>query len=153
MTELKARLLELIQEGLPLEPRPFLALAGRLGSTEEEVLAAVAELEQEGIIRELSAFLDPRALGYHSTLACMTVAPERVGEVAALLAALPEVTHNYLREHEYNMWFTVIAPSDERVAEILAEIERRSGCGPVHNLPAKAIFKIRVAFTADQMSP
>lgn len=153
MADLKARLLEVAQEGLPLEPRPFLVLANRLGCTEEEVLAALAELEREGIIREISAFLDPRRIGYHSTLACFTVPPERVDEVAALLAARPEVTHNYLRGHEYNMWFTVIASSLEQVGRILDEIAGETGCGPIHNLPAEKMLKIRVAFSASQMSP
>lgn len=153
MADLKARLLELAQEGLPLEPRPFLALANRLGTTEEAVLAALAELERDGIIREISAFLDPKRIGYRSTLACVTVAEERIEEVAALLAGMPEVTHNYLRDHQYNMWFTVIAASSEQVERILSDIERRTGCGPIHNLPAETVFKIRVAFSADQMSP
>lgn len=152
MTELQARLLELAQEGLPLEPRPYLALAERLGCTEQEVLAALAQLEQDGIIRELSVFLDPRKLGYHSTLACCTVPPERVDEVAAVLNARPEVTHNYLRDHEFNMWFTVIAPSLEKMDCILAHLAAATGCGPIHKLPAERLFKIRVAFSADQMS-
>lgn len=153
MADLKARLLEMAQEGLPLEPRPFLALASRLGVTEEAVLAALGELERDGIIREISAFVDPKRLGYRSTLCCMTVPPERIDGVAALLAEMPEVTHNYLRDHQYNMWFTVIAPSTERVQRILREIERQTGCAPIHNLPAETMFKIRVAFSADQMSP
>ncbi|MGE5530513.1 MAG: Lrp/AsnC family transcriptional regulator [Bacteroidota bacterium] len=153
MAELKARLLEMAQEGLPLEPRPFLALANRLNVTEDEVLAALGELERDGIIREISAFLDPKRLGYRSTLACMIVPPERIDEVTALLAEMPEVTHNYLRDHQYNMWFTLIAPSNERVERILGTIERKTGCGPIHNLPAETMFKIRVAFSADQMSP
>lgn len=153
MADLKARLLELAQEGLPLEPRPFLALAIRLDTTEEAVLAALGELEREGIIREISAFLDPKRMGYRSTLACMTVPPERIDEVAAVLAAMPEVTHNYLRDHRYNMWFTVIASSDEQVVRILDDIASGTNCGPIHNLPAETVFKIRVAFSADQMSP
>ncbi len=150
--DLTARLLEAAQQGLPLVPRPFQALADQLGATEEEVLALLARLQDEGVIREVSAFLDPRRLGYRSTLACMTVPPERVDEVAAVLAAMPEVTHNYLRDHEQNMWFTVIAPSEAAVQRLLDDIADRTGCGPVHNLPAEKMFKIRVAFRADEMS-
>jgi len=76
-----------------------------------------------------------------------------VDEVAALLAAMPEVTHNYLRDHEYNMWFTLIAPSEEKIGEQLATIADRAGCGPIHNLPAEKVYKIRVAFRADEMAP
>ncbi len=153
MDSFDARLLEAAQEGLPLVPRPFKALAERLGASEREVIDALDRLQREGIIRELSAFLDPRSMGYHSTLACLRVPPERVDEVAALLAAMPEVTHNYLRDHEYNMWFTLIAPSEEEIGEQLATIADRAGCGPIHNLPAEKVYKIRVTFRADEMAP
>lgn len=152
MADLTARLLEAAQQGLPLVPRPFAALAEQLGASEQEVIDALADLQSQGVIREISAFLDPRRLGYRSTLACMTVPPERVDEVAAILADLPEVTHNYLRDHEQNMWFTVIAPSAEAVQRLLDDIAQRTGCGPIHNLPAETMFKIKVAFKADDMS-
>lgn len=151
MPDLTARLLELAQQGLPLTSRPYLALAEQLGTTEGVVINTLADLQSQGLIRELSAFFDPRRLGYRSTLACMTVPAERVDEVAAILADMPEVTHNYLREHEFNMWFAVIAPSDEAIAHLLEEIAARTGCGPVHNLPAEKVFKIRVAFAAEEM--
>jgi len=152
MPDLTARLLEAAQQGLPLVPRPFLALAEQLGATEDEVISTLADLEREGVIREISAFLDPKRLGYRSTLCCMRVPPERVDEVAALLADIPEVTHNYLRDHEYNMWFTLIAPSAGAVQRLLDRIAERTGCGPIHNLPAETLFKIRVAFKADEMT-
>ena len=153
MADLRARLLEAAQRGLPLEPRPFAALAQELGVTEEDVLAVLRDLQDEGIIRELSVFLDPAALGYHSTLACLKAPPDRLEEVARVLAAMPEVTHNYLRDHEYNVWFTVIAPTAEAVARILEQVAATTGCGPVHDLPAEKVFKIRVAFRVDEMSP
>lgn len=152
MADLSARLLELAQQGLPLVSRPYLALAEQLGTTEETVIDTLADLQEQGLIRELSAFFDPKRMGYRSTLACMTVPAERVDEVTAILDDLPEVTHNYLREHQFNMWFAVIAPSEEEIARLLAEIEQRTGCGPIHNLPAEKMFKIRVAFKAGDMS-
>ena len=103
------------------------------------------------MVRQL-AFLDARRLGYRSTLACMKVPPERVEAVADLLADMPEVTHDYLRDHERNMWFTVIAPSAAAVQRLLDEIAERTGCGPIHNLSAEKMFKIRVAFRADEMT-
>jgi DNA-binding Lrp family transcriptional regulator len=152
VADLTARLLEKAQEGLPLVECPFLALAEELGVEEQEVIALLADLQSQGVIREISAFFDPRKLGYRSTLACLKVPPERLDEVAALLAAMPEVTHNYLRDHEYNLWFTVIAASAARVRQLLDTIAERTGCGPVHDLPAETLFKIRVAFSADEMS-
>jgi len=150
--DLAARLLEEAQRDFPIDERPFLRLAERLGASEEEVIDTFARLQAAGVIRELSAFFDPRALGYRSTLACMAVPEERVDEVAGVLAEMPEVTHNYLRDHECNMWFAVIAPSDEAIAAALRAIEARTGCGPVHNLPARKFFKLQVLFPADEMS-
>lgn len=153
MPDLAARLLEATQRGLPLVRRPFLAIAEQLGVAEREVIDLLSELQQRGVIREVSAFLDPGKLGYCSTLACMTVPASRVEEVAAILAAMPEVTHNYLRDHELNMWFTVIAPSRDAVRSLLDRISLETGCRPVHDLPAAEVFKIRVAFSADEMTP
>lgn len=153
MTDFAARLLELAQQGLPLVPRPFQALAEQLGVTERCVIDTFARLQAQGIIREFSAFLDPQRLGYHSSLACMKVPAERVDDVAAMLQEMPEVTHNYLRDHEWNMWFTVIAPSETAIQAILGFISEQTGCGPIHNLPAETMYKIRVAFRADEMAP
>lgn len=153
MTDLEARVLELAQEGLPLVPRPFLALAEQLGVSEGEVIATLRQLQEEGLIRELSGFFDPRKLGYVSTLACLRVPEERLEAVAALLEDLPEVTHNYLRDHEQNLWFTVIAPSVEACERLLERVGSESGCGPVHSLPAQQVFKIRVSFRAEDLAP
>ncbi len=152
MPDLAARVLAEAQKGLPLVPRPFLAVARAVGSSEQEVIDLLEDLRDRGVVREVSAFLDPRKLGYRSTLACMTVPPERVEQVAAVLEAMPQVTHNYLRDHELNMWFTVIAPSEDAVQALLDELSRRTGCGPIHNLPASEVFKIRVAFAAGEMT-
>ena len=152
MSDLPQRLLEAAQTDFPLDERPFLTLAERLGVTETEVLDTFERLQANGAIRELSAFLDPRALGYRSTLACMSVPADRVDEVAALLSEMPEVTHNYLRDHPRNMWFTVIAPSAQAVEDLLHTIEQRAGCGPIQSLPASKVFKLRVLFSAEGMA-
>lgn len=147
-----ARLLEEAQRDFPVAERPYQVLADRLGATEQQVLDTFEELVASGVVRELSAFFDPRALGYESTLACMSVPDDRVEEVAGLLATMPEITHNYLREGDPNLWFTVIARSRAEVAAILRAIEDAAGCGPVHDLPAGKIYKLHVVFTAEEMS-
>lgn len=153
MTELQARLRELAQEDFPIDERPFLRLAERLGTTEAEVIETFAELFEQGLIRELSAFLDPSRLGYRSTLACVTVPAAHLAEVSELLAAMPEVTHSYLRDHPCNLWFTVIAASPEAIQGILSRLQEQTGLGPIHNLPAERMFKIRANFAAGQMAP
>ena len=149
MDDFATRLLAAAQEDFPLDERPFLGLAERLDATEQEITATFERLQREGVIRELSAFFDPRKLGYESTLACLSVPEQRVDEVAALLAELSEITHNYLRDHELNIWFTVIARSRARIDALLREIERQTGLGPIHDLPAQRVFKLRVMFPSD----
>jgi siroheme decarboxylase len=146
VSSLRSRLLDLIQEDLPIDPRPYLRLAESLGVTEAEVLAELADLRDEGILRDLSPVLNPKALGSVTTLCCLSVPPERVEEVALLLNAYEEVTHNYEREHEMNLWFTLVAPSRARIDEILAEVADRTGLGPIHDLPARKVYKLRAVF-------
>jgi DNA-binding Lrp family transcriptional regulator len=144
-TKFELRLLQRLQADFPLVPRPYRQLAEELGTTEEQVLEGVQALQQSGLIRELAPVLATRRLGQASTLAALSVPPERVEEVAILINAYPEVTHNYLRDHPYNMWFTVTASSRERVAEVLAEIAAHTGLTPL-DLPTRRGFKIRVVF-------
>lgn len=139
------RLLNMIQTDFPVVPAPYQLLGERLGLTEAEVLGRLADLREKGIIRRLGATFNSQKLGYHSTLCAVKVPPARVEETAALINRYPGVTHNYLREHEYNLWFTLIAPSQTDLAATLAEIEAATGLA-VHNLPALKMFKIKVNF-------
>jgi DNA-binding Lrp family transcriptional regulator len=152
LDELESRLLDAAQTDFPIDERPFLRLAERLGCDEHAVIRAFARLQRAGTVRSLSAFFDPRRIGYASTLACMSVPPKRVDEVAALMAQMPEITHNYLRDHEWNVWFTVIAPSREAIQRLLGDLERRTGLAPIHDLPAQRLLKLRVRFGADGAS-
>jgi siroheme decarboxylase len=146
VSSLRSRLLDLIQEDFPIDPRPYLRLAERLGVSEGEVLAELGFLRDEGILRDLSPVLNPKALGSVTTLCCLSVPPERVEEVAGLLNAYEEVTHNYEREHGMNLWFTLVAPSRARIDEILAEVATRTRLGPIHDLPARKVYKLRAVF-------
>ena len=123
---LDRRLLDDFQRDFPLQPRPFAALADRLGVTEGEVLERLLRLQAKGAISRIGAVLTPHRAGW-STLAAMSVPAEELEEVAELVSSYPEVNHNYEREHELNLWFVVTAPSRERVELVLQEIETRSG--------------------------
>ncbi|MDD2421921.1 MAG: Lrp/AsnC family transcriptional regulator, partial [Heliobacteriaceae bacterium] len=103
----------------------------------------VQKLKERGIIRRIGGVFDSRRLGYRATLCALKVPPDRVDAVAAIVNGYPGVTHNYLREHEYNMWFTLIAPTAAKMAAIIAEIKARTGC-ELQNLPASRVFKIKV---------
>ncbi len=146
MDDLDRRILSVIQEHFPIDERPYLQIARQTGSTQGEVLDRVRSLLERGIIRDISPVFDLQALGYRSTLAALSVPRGRIDEVAALVNAHDEVTHNYLRAGEPNMWFTVIAESETALKRVLAEIEREAACGPVSNFPAQRKFTARVVF-------
>jgi len=143
---LDRRLLNLVQDEFPLTPRPYLELAKRLGLSETEVIARLRELKKKGIIRRIGAVFDLRKLGYVSTLCALKVPPERLEEVVRIVNSFPGITHNYLREDEYNMWFTLIGPSRQHLEEMLEEIKTRTGLTELLELPAERPFKIRVNF-------
>lgn len=145
---LRGLVLDLIQGGFPLEHDPYGVMAGQLGATRDDVLAAVAELRREGAIRRIGASFASRRLGYASSLCALAVSGDEaeVDRVAGIVNAYPGVTHNYLRDNRYNLWFTVIARGKPEIARILAEIQRETGCAGALNLPATRLYKIRVDF-------
>jgi DNA-binding Lrp family transcriptional regulator len=141
-----ARILELLQAELPLGVRPYALAAQRLGISEGELLRRLRALRRRGLIRRMGATFEPRKLGYVSTLVACRVAPAKVDEFAAIVNRYPEVTHNYEREHAYNVWFTLIAPSEERIAEIIAEVRAESGVRECYAAPQERRYKLQVRF-------
>ncbi|MDD4334646.1 MAG: Lrp/AsnC family transcriptional regulator, partial [Desulfotomaculaceae bacterium] len=117
-----------------------------LGINEEDVLARLRNMIDNGLIRRLGGIFDSRMLGYHSTLCAMQVDENRIGEVAAVVNSYPGVTHNYLREHKFNMWFTSTAPSKKELDEFITKIKKDTGINDILVLPAQKLFKIRVNF-------
>lgn len=146
MDELDKRIVTAIQGGLPAEERPFDALAARLGIEPDEMLARVRRLAGDGVIRRLGPVFDSRSLGYVSTLVAARIPPERLAEVAARVTRLPGVTHNYERRHAYNLWFTLTCPSAQQLERTLQGLREETGIPDFHNLPALAVYKIRVQF-------
>lgn len=139
------------QRDLPLTDRPYAVIAGRLGCTEGQVLARLAELTRQGYVSRVGAVFRPHVLGY-STLAALAVPPQDLERVARLVSAYPEVNHNYEREHAFNLWFVVTAPDRVRVAEVLADIARRCGQAPL-DLPMLADYHIDLGFDLAGANP
>jgi DNA-binding Lrp family transcriptional regulator len=139
-------LINRVQSNFPITSRPYRQLAEELGISEQEVIDRLAKLKQRGIIRRFGAVFDSQKLGFTSTLAAISVPPERVDEVAAIINSYPRVTHNYLRNDHYNMWFTLAAESPERLKQIIEEIKQKTGISEVLELPALKLFKIKVDF-------
>ena len=109
------RLCDVIQNELPLVARPYAALGEKLEMSEDEVLERVARLRSERIIRQVSAIFDTRKLGYRSMLVAARTPPERADEAAEVINSHPGVTHNYQRDHEFNIWFTLGVPPNSRL--------------------------------------
>jgi len=138
--------LDAVQRDFPVDSRPFAALAGQVQLTESEVLERVRRLTREGVIREIGPVFDLKRLGHTSTLCAAQAAPDSIENAARFINAFPEVTHNYLRDHAFNIWFTLIASSPERIDAILDLIRAAPGVLHVISLPAQRTFKIDVFF-------
>jgi DNA-binding Lrp family transcriptional regulator len=146
LDDMDRMILNEIQSHFPVEARPYQALAEKLGCSEEEVLQRVQDLKDREVIRRIGANCNSRKLGYTSTL-CAAKVPSRLMErFVEVVNSYTGVTHNYRRDHDYNIWFTLIAPSEERIEHILHEIVELTGVEEVISLPAERLFKIQVDF-------
>ncbi len=146
LDDLDRRLLNLMQGSFPVAPRPYEHVAAEAGIPETEVLRRVRHLLDERIIRQVTPIFDTRALGYQSMLVAAKVDPENPWRAANVINAHPGVSHNYLRNHEFNIWFTIATEPDSPLGldgtlEVLA---RLAGAESVRQLPTLKLFKIRM---------
>lgn len=146
MDDLDRRILNLVQTDFPLSPEPFAVIAEKVGLKAEEVLARIAKMKEEGIIRRIGAVFDPRKLGYASALCAARVPVEQDALFVGTVNAYPEVTHNYRRNDPYNIWFTLISSSEAKMAETLEDIRRRTGVSDILCLRTVRTFKINAQF-------
>ncbi|WP_243439067.1 AsnC family transcriptional regulator [Fundidesulfovibrio soli] len=142
------KILDIIQSGFPIEERPYAAVGEQLGLTESEVLARVRALRAKGVIRRIGANFSSGSLGWQSTLCAARVPEAQIEAFVAEVNSHQGVTHNYLRDHSFNVWFTMIAPDMAAVRATLAEITSKTGIA-VLNLPAEELFKIKVDFAME----
>lgn len=144
MNTVDQRLLNDFQRNFPLEPRPFAALAERVGESEDAVVDAFKRLAGDGTVSRIGAVFRPGAVGA-STLAAMAVPPERLETVAALVSAFTEVNHNYERDHRFNLWFVITAETGADVDSVIAVIEKATGID-VLNLPMIEDYHLDLGF-------
>jgi siroheme decarboxylase len=146
LDEFDKRLLNAMQGSFPIVPRPYAEVATALGVAEDVVLTRVAELVQQRIIRQVTPIFDTRALGYESMLVAAKVDPEHPWRPAKIINAHPGVSHNYLRNHEFNMWFTVATEPDSPLGldGTLEVLKAQTGAESVRQLPTLKLFKIRM---------
>lgn len=146
LTSFDKALLNLLQTELPISKRPFADLAEVLGADEPAVIRRIRELKEAGYLRRIGPFFDSAKLGYKGTLIALKVQRDKIERVAAAINRYPGATHNYEREGEYNLWFTLLTPDAESQERIMAEIERLPGVEKMMNLIAKRKYKINVQF-------
>ncbi len=143
---MQEELLYKMQNAFPLVNKPFESLAKELDSSEEEVLREVNRLKEEGIIRQTSAIFDTKKLGYHSSLVAFKVPKELIESTAKIINSHPGVSHNYLRDHDFNIWFTLAVPPDSKLglSGTVEKLKQLSGATEAIILPTLKMFKISV---------
>ena len=146
LDEADKRLLNALQSRFPLDPRPFAAVAAELGVAEADALDRAAHLLRERITREITPIFDTTALGYSSMLVAAKVDADNPHRAAGIINEHPGVSHNYLRNHDFNLWFTIATAPDSKLGldgtlDVLREL---SGAESMRKLPTLTMFKINM---------
>jgi Transcriptional regulators len=145
-------ILNTIQGGFPVDARPYRVLAERLSAehslelSEDEVLTRVSAMKRNGFIRRLGAIFNAAPLGYRSTLCAARVPEDKLMLFSGLVNQAPQVTHNYLRSDDLNIWFTFTSDQPLELTNFLNWLKTESGVEEIHVLEAEKLFKIKVDF-------
>ena len=146
MDDLDRELINRLQSDFPVTSRPFVEIGRTVSISEEEVINRLSRLMDLGVIRRIGANIVPQKVGFTSTLCAAHVPEELVDRFVEAVNRYPGVTHNYVREHKYNVWFTFIGPSIDEIDRCLEEIKKATGISEILNMPATKIFKLRAEF-------
>ena len=146
MDEIDKKILNVLQKEFPLEERPFLIVGQRCGISEDETIRRVQKLKDEGIIRRIGAVFDGGKLGRVSTLCAARVPEKKIENFVQIVNANKNVTHNYRRNHEYNIWFTVSAPTASELEAFIKEVKEKTGVSDILDMRAVRTFKINASF-------
>ena len=138
-------ILNMIQEEFPLTERPFEEIGKRVGLTEKETLDRITGLKQRGYIRRIGPVLEPKRMGYTSLLCAAAVPPDNLEEVAGAVSTESGVTHNYERDDELNLWFTVTMKQYQDIDMFLNDLEKKYSIA-IYRFPEKRTFKIKTRF-------
>jgi DNA-binding Lrp family transcriptional regulator len=146
LDDVDRRVLNVMQGKFPLEPRPYAAVGQLAELTEDEVMARVQKLLADRIIRQVTPIYDTRALGYGSMLVAAKVDPVHPWRAAKIINSHPGVSHNYLRNHDFNMWFTLAVERDSKLGlqGTLDVLQELTGAESIRQLPTLKLFKIRM---------
>ncbi len=144
MNPIEKELMNILQEGIPLVKRPFQEIGQALELTEQEVIEMIASLKARGLIRRFGGIVNISEMGISSTLVGLQVREEKLRQVAEAVSAYPGVTHNYERDDAYNLWFTLMEPSEGQLRVHIEKIRALEGVDALINLPSKNKYKTKV---------
>ncbi|HAR50165.1 transcriptional regulator [Smithella sp. SCADC] len=146
MDEIDKKILNILQKEFPLEEQPYLIVGERCGISEDETIHRVQKMKEEGIIRRIGAVFDGTKLGRVSTLCAARVPEEKIDSFVAVVNADKNVTHNYRRDNEYNIWFTFSAADAKELEIFLKEVKEKTGVTDILDMRAVRTFKINASF-------
>ncbi|OQY01472.1 MAG: AsnC family protein [Desulfobacteraceae bacterium 4572_130] len=144
--DIDKKIINRIQNSFPIDSRPYKIIGLELNLSEKQIISRIKNLKKNGIIRRIGANFVPKKLGFYSTLCAAKVSNEKIDKFVKIVNSYSGVTHNYMREHKYNIWFTFIASSPDEIKKNLKEISEKTGVANILNLPATDIFKISAQF-------
>jgi siroheme decarboxylase len=139
-------ILKELQDDFPIVSRPYALVARRLNLTESALIGRIRSLRKRKIIRYAGAIFETRRLGIISTLVAAKVPVKNLGRVIKVINSYPQVTHNYLRQGDFNIWFTLSAPGSLQLKKLLEEIKEKAGVSEVLNLETLKVLKINARF-------
>jgi len=146
MDDIDRKLLNEIQANFPVTQRPYKNLGVRLNCSEDIILTRIKRLKKEGIIRRIGGNFNSQRIGFTTTLCAAKVPDDTIEKFVRVVNKYPGVTHNYRRDHHYNIWFTFVAPNMKIIDKYIDEIMKHTGVREILNLPAVKRFKIVVNF-------
>ncbi|MBF0121831.1 MAG: Lrp/AsnC family transcriptional regulator [Candidatus Omnitrophica bacterium] len=146
MTSKDKAVIKKLQPEFPLASRPFAVLADQAGISEKEMITFFKRCKKDKVLRYMAPMFDMRKLGIVSSLIAMRVPEKKITKTVKVINAYPNISHNYLRADDYNVWFTVSAASERRMNTILKEIRNKSGVEDMLNLKTRKVFKSRAVF-------
>jgi siroheme decarboxylase len=145
-TSPREMLLNRIQRDIPITERPYQTIAQEVGILEGEALEILHQEKEKGVLRQISAIFDTRTLGYQSSLVAVVADPEQLDQVAEVINAHPGVSHNYRRNHDFNLWYTIAVPPDSNLEAHVQKLHDLSGAKVTRLMPTLHLFKIGVEF-------
>jgi len=146
MDDKDKKILNQIQVDFPIDPRPYKIIAEKLGLHEDELINRIRRMKDNSLIRRIGGNFSPDRLGYYSTLCAAKVPEDKIALFTRTVNSFSGVTHNYKRDHEFNIWFTFIAPSVDIIKTNLENIQKITHVDTILNLPATRVFKISANF-------